>query len=262
VHWLRNPLPDQSSIVAIGQFDGVHRGHRALIRSALDRSDEERHRVGVVTFDRHPLSLLAPHREPAPLTLLEDKIRHLLGCGLDFVAELTLSDALLAHEPDRFVDEVLLGGLASSTVVVGPNFRFGRGATGDTDHLVELGKTRGLDVRVPRLTRSDGDVVSSTRVRAAVAAGRLVEATGLLARPHAVRGVVTRRSGRQLVVSVAGRAALPSAGTFAGRLTSGSTSHRWTSVRLTVVGRQLLMVLAATGGVPAPGEKVLVDLTG
>jgi riboflavin kinase/FMN adenylyltransferase len=262
LHHLGEPEPQEPSVVTIGHFDGVHRGHRALIGTALDQRDSNHTRVGVVTFDRHPLSLLAPAREPKALTVLEDKVSHLLGCGVDFIAVLTLSKALLRRQPEQFVDEFLLGGLGARTVVVGPNFRFGHKAAGDTVRLGELGNDRGFEVRLPELTRRDDEVVSSTRIRAAIASGRVVDAAGLLGRPHAVRGVVAGSSGRRVVVSVPGNVALPTTGTLTGFLTSGLRADvQFGEVSLKVAGQQLLAVLESTEGGPADGEEVLVHLT-
>ena len=186
-----------SSVLTIGQFDGIHRGHQKLIGEVLRVAGAASIAAGAVTFDRHPLAVLAPQHEPAALSSLEDKVGRLLACGLDFVAVLHVEPDLLATGPAEFVDDVLVAVFGVSTIVVGPNFRFGRGASGDTSTLANLGWIRGFDVRCPEFARHGHKPVSSTRIRAAIAAGDTGAATKMLGyRPASQSGTEFKEAGR------------------------------------------------------------------
>jgi riboflavin kinase/FMN adenylyltransferase len=254
-------LPAGPAIVSIGQFDGVHCGHQALIDQARRLGGLTRTPVGVVTFDRPPLSLLAPAREPKMLTRLDDKVRHLLGRGIDFVAVLTLSENLLRHRPEEFVDE-FLGALSARAVVVGPNFRFGRRAAGDPALLATFGKSRGFDVHTPDLTECDDEVVSSTRVRTALADGQVERAAALLGRPHAVRGYVASASGSRLMLSVPANVALPITGNYRGGVIPGVEADRrcGEATGITVKSSSLVVTSAGTDFLGySRGDEVLVS---
>jgi riboflavin kinase/FMN adenylyltransferase len=260
VYWRPGrPGPEGPGVLAIGQFDGVHRGHQALLGRARREAGRSRAAVGAITFDRHPMSLLAPDRQPQTIMRLDDKVQQLLRCGLDFVAVLTLSTELLRSSPHEFVDDFLVSALRAQTVVVGPNFRFGRGASGDPHLLASLGKAAGFEVVSPELTRSCDDVVSSTRVRAAMAAGDVEAATRLLGRPHAVRGRVRTAAGRCLRLSVSGEFAAPRSGTYTGTLsTRADDGARLTHpATITARGAQVDAISAgASGRRAAPGDEV------
>lgn len=174
--------PFAPAALAIGHFDGVHHGHRALLGEVVRIARGSEQAAGAVTFDRHPRAVLAPEREPASLSPLHEKVERLLECALDFVVVLHTDRLLLSMEAADFVDDLLVPVLDVSTVVVGPNFRFGRGATGDAGTLAELGRTRGFAVRCPRLELDGGTPVSSTRIRAALAAGDQAAAARMLGR--------------------------------------------------------------------------------
>jgi riboflavin kinase/FMN adenylyltransferase len=210
-----------TSQVTIGQFDGVHRGHRSLIAQSQVGRDCTGATVGALTFDRHPKSLLAPAGAPRTLTRLDDKVRLLLSCGLDFVAVLTVSHELLGQTPARFVDSVLVSALAVRRVVVGANFRFGRGASGDPVRLAELGEAGGFDVVTAALRSRAGDVVSSSRIRSDILHGDVAGASALLGRPHAVRALVEGVDDRGLSLVTEAGAAVPGDGAFRAALGAG-----------------------------------------
>ncbi len=182
-------------VVAIGQFDGVHLGHRLLLDEARRRATAIGAPAGAVTFDRHPLQVLAPGAAPVELTSLDERIALLLDAGLDLVVVLEVGHALLATEPREFVDDVLSGTLDVAAVVVGTNFRFGRGATGDPSTLRALGPGRGFDVVCPELALHGEDAISSTRIRAAIGAGRLDGAAAMLGPSFATTMTATGRRG-------------------------------------------------------------------
>ncbi|MGD9986325.1 adenylyltransferase/cytidyltransferase family protein [Pseudonocardia sp.] len=181
----------RGGIVAIGQFDGVHRGHRELVSRARRRADELSVAAGVVTFSRHPASLLRPLEEPPSLCTLQDKVEMLVDCGADFVIALPVSAQLLQTPPADFVTTTLLRDLQARSIVVGANFRFGHKAAGDAGLLREIGRAHGTDVVIVDLLDVDEGPVSSTRIRGLIAAGHVHAAARLLGREHCLDSVVT-----------------------------------------------------------------------
>jgi riboflavin kinase/FMN adenylyltransferase len=191
--------------LTIGNFDGVHRGHQAML--ALLRS-EARHRgvpSCVMTFEPHPRDFFAglqsnPALAPARIANLRDKLEELRACGIDQCVVLPFNQAVASQQPQAFVDEVLLKGLGVRYLLVGDDFRFGARRAGDYEMLVQAGREQGFDVARMNSYELDGLRVSSSEVRAALARGDL-EATGhLLGRPYAISGHVVhgRRLGREL----------------------------------------------------------------
>lgn len=192
------------SVVAIGKFDGVHSGHRAVIDrarvDALRLADDAR--VVAVTFDRNPLALLRPEICPQSLVGVEQKLRLLADAGADATLMLTFDRALADLGAREFVEHVLVGALGVRIVMVGADFRFGRGGAGNPDLLRELGPEFGFEVHVVDDVRAidAGRRVSSTWVRELLDAGDVAGAARLLGRPHAVRGEVVHglKRGREL----------------------------------------------------------------
>jgi riboflavin kinase/FMN adenylyltransferase len=221
------------SVVTVGNFDGVHRGHRAVLSRAREAADRGGLRVVAVTFDPHPMAVLRPDHAPAMLTGIEERAELLAGAGVDDVLALPFSREIAAWSPVEFVDRVLVGALHAEAVVVGANFRFGAKAAGDVALLREAGQERGFTVEGVPL---DGgpQVWSSTYVRTCLAEGDVAGAAEALGRPFAVRGVVLEgeRRGRELgyptanVPLAAGRAA-PVDGVYAGWLRRRDTGEQW-----------------------------------
>ena len=215
------------TVVTVGMFDGVHLGHRAL----LDRVAAEAAARGVpaaaVTFDRHPLAVLRPGSEPPLLTTLDRKVELLGEAGVEVVLVMAFTPELSQVGAEAFATDVLFDGLGARAVVVGENFRFGHKAAGDPDLLADLGRPRGIEVVAVGLHANGGQVVSSTRVRAELAAGDVAAAAASLGRPHAVEGVVVagnRRGGPVLGMPTANLdlpagIAIPADGVYAGHLT-------------------------------------------
>lgn len=198
--------------VVIGNFDGVHRGHRALLRTARGALDEAGGgELSVLTFWPHPARFLAPERAP-PLLCTRDERRALLAAaGVDLLVEETFDAAFAAMSPAAFVDEVLCGALGASVVCVGYDFTFGRGRAGTTASLQDLLARRGARLAVvpavsvalqpePAGVEDEGGaeevVCSSTRVRAELAAGRVTRAAQLLGRPPTLSGTIVPGAGR------------------------------------------------------------------
>ena len=188
------------SVVAIGKFDGVHSGHRAVIDRARVAAAEASARVVAVTFDRNPLSLLRPELCLEPVSSIDQKLAQLADAGVDATLVLRFDEALAGLEPRAFVEHVLVGALGVVTVMVGDDFRFGRGGAGDPDMLVALGGEFGFAVDVVGDVQGGGRRVSSSWVRDLLSAGAVEDAARLLGRPHAVQGEVVHglKRGREL----------------------------------------------------------------
>jgi riboflavin kinase/FMN adenylyltransferase len=185
------PLPRDGidSVVTIGKFDGVHIGHHEVVSQLRARSKGRR--VVVVTFDRHPLELLDPARAPQPILSIPQKVEALLDAGADRVVVLPFTAEFAAMSPDEFIDEVLLGGVSASLVLVGSDFRFGVKGSGNIETLIARGATAGFEVITLAHVCVDGETkVSSSTIRDALRAGDVEVATKLLGRPHRVRGLV------------------------------------------------------------------------
>lgn len=217
------------AVVAIGKFDGVHAGHRALIerlRGVADAASPGTRSV-VVTFDRHPMSLLAPEKCPAVLTDLPQKLQLLADTGVDATLVLRFDAARAAQEPREFVESVLVEFLHAKVVLVGRDFRYGRGGAGNVALLRTIGAERGFAVEVIDDVRNIGEVrrVSSTWVREALGEGDVETAATLLGRPASLRGEVVHglKRGRELGFPTANLApgavgVIPADGIYAGWL--------------------------------------------
>lgn len=184
------------SIVTIGVFDGVHRGHQAIIGRAVRQAEERGVRSAVITFDRHPLEVVRPGTQPRYLMSLDRRVETLLDQGVDLVLVLEFSRALSELPPDAFVATLLAGPLQAAKVIVGTNFRFGNRAAGDVVTLDELGAVHGFATEAVTLLSVRGLAISSTQVREHLAAGDVVWAREALGRPHVVEGEVVRGDGR------------------------------------------------------------------
>ena len=214
------------SVVAIGKFDGVHAGHRAVLeRAKVDAAADAK--VVAVTFDRNPLSLLRPELCPEDLIGVTQKLQLLAGTGIDATLMLRFDEALASLTPREFVERILVDALGARTVLVGTDFRFGRGGAGNPDVLQELAAELGFRVDVIGDVRSlDSDRrVSSTWVRDLLAQGDVETAARLLGRPHAVWGEVVHgaKRGRELGFPTANLSSdlegfIPADGVYAGWL--------------------------------------------
>ena len=191
------------SAVTIGAYDGVHLGHQAVLRELRRRADGQGLSTAVVTFDRHPATVVRPDSAPKLLTDLEQKLEVLAATGdVDTVVVITFDVARSQEEPEEFVEEVLVDRLRARMVVVGADFHFGRRRRGNVELLRRLGSALGFEVVGLVLVEVPGvaGVVSSTAIRRAVAAGDVASASRLLGRPFELRGVVAEgdRRGREL----------------------------------------------------------------
>ena len=208
---------DAPAVVTIGTFDGVHRGHRALV----DRARAVGGPVVAVTFDPHPVEVLVPDKAPRRLTTVERRVALLLEAGADEVRALAFDREMAGWSPQEFIDRVVVSQLRASDVVVGSNFTFGSRAAGTCDVLRAAGPAGGFRLHEVELLGGDTPW-SSTRVRELVAAGDLRAAADILGRPHEVAGTVVQgqQRGRELGyptanVPVDDRYAVPPDGVYA-----------------------------------------------
>lgn len=187
------PLPEalRGGVAAIGNFDGFHIGHQAVVGRALARARAEGLPALVLTFDPHPARLFRPSAPPFMLTTTEQKLDLLAAFGIDAAVVLRFDADFAARTADDFLADVLAGRLGLTGTVTGEDFTFGRGASGDIAKLLELGGAYGLISETVAPVRDEGSVIiSSTRVRAALQAGHCREAAALMGRPFAIRGTV------------------------------------------------------------------------
>ena len=214
------------SVVLIGVFDGVHKGHQLLLNRAKEIADGRN--IVALTFDPHPMQVLAPDRAPTLLTTLADRVELLKIHNADQVAVLKFNEKFAAMAPEDFVKDVLVGQLTASTIIVGKNFTYGHKAAGNVDSLIKDGLRFNFTVDVQDLESGEGEVISSSRIRNLITAGKVEEARTLLSRPHRLDGIVVHgeKRGREIgyptanLGDIAGQT-IPSDGVYAGWLTVG-----------------------------------------
>jgi len=190
------PPERRPSAVALGVFDGVHLGHRAILGAAVAHARATGSPALACTFEPHPLEVLQPDRAPLPITTLDERLALIGACGVDGAVVLDFTRELAAVEPEAFVKDVLVDRLAAQQVIVGFNHRFGRGARGDADMLRDLGRGLGFSVDVIEPLMVDGAPVSSTAIRGALGRGDLDAAARMLGRPYTLPGKVVAGAGR------------------------------------------------------------------
>jgi riboflavin kinase/FMN adenylyltransferase len=224
------------SVVTIGVFDGVHRGHQRIVGAAADLARERGLKSVVITFDPHPDEVVRPGTHPPLLATTRRRIELLEGLGTDAVVVVPFTHRLSQMPPDEFVQSVLVDRLHAAHVIVGEDFRFGHKAKGDVPLLKELGEKYDFTAEGVPLV-ANGDTISSTFIRARLDAGDVAGAAAALGRPHRVEGVVVRghRRGRALGFPTANlettpHAAIPADGVYAGWLVCDSARYpacRW-----------------------------------
>lgn len=221
-----SPWPGQRSVVSIGAYDGVHIGHQAVIASVLAQADRQSAHSAVVTFDRHPASIVRPESAPLLLTDFDQKLELLADTGIEATAVVQFDVAQAAEDPADFVKRVLVGCLGVSQIIVGEDFHFGRNRGGNVALLRQLGNEFDFEVSpIQLLPRVDGvdEPISSTAIRRALAGGQVELAATLLGRPFEARGIVVvgDQRGRTLGfptanVGVANTICLPADGVYSG----------------------------------------------
>jgi riboflavin kinase/FMN adenylyltransferase len=187
--------PERESVLTIGVFDGVHRGHQHLISHLVAEASRTGRLAGVVIFRNHPASVLLPDFKPRFLTTLEDRVRLIQGIGTDFTVPITFDRELSMLRAARFAG-LLQGHLRMGELVVGPDFAMGQGREGDVGTLTTLGPELGFSVQVvDALAEEDGQALSSTSIREAIALGDVTRVADLLGRNFLLSGTVVRGKG-------------------------------------------------------------------
>jgi riboflavin kinase/FMN adenylyltransferase len=191
---------DRGASVAIGNFDGVHLGHQAVIALAGEAARQSGAPLGVLTFEPHPREYFAPAAPPFRLMNAEAKAHRLEKLGVDILYELNFNKALSSLSPEEFAGQVIHRGLGLAHVVVGEDFCFGKGRAGGASDLARFGAELGFGVTVTPLLATGGIEVSSTRIREALSEGRPGDAARMLGHLHRIEGAVIRgdQRGREL----------------------------------------------------------------
>jgi len=193
---LRYGSSGRGAVLSVGNFDGLHLGHQKILRQIIEFARPEQGIAGVITFDPHPLKVLRPEQAPPMVETLSQRLERFSVLCLEAVLVLRFDRALAALSPEEFVRGVLVQELKTRAVLVGQNFRFGHRQEGNVDTLTELGRGLGFSVHIVEPVAIDGEYVSSTGVRNAVAEGRVAHTTRLLGRPFALTGEIVTGAGR------------------------------------------------------------------
>jgi riboflavin kinase / FMN adenylyltransferase len=184
------------AVLSVGNFDGLHLGHQKILRQVIENAQAQRAIAGVITFDPHPLKVLRPGQAPPMVETIGQRLERFAATGLDAALVLRFDRALAALSPEEFVRGVLVEELKTAVVLVGQNFRFGHKQAGNVETLTDLGRRFGFAVHIVDPVVIDGEFVSSTGVRNAVAEGRVAHAARLLGRPFALTGDIVCGAGR------------------------------------------------------------------
>lgn len=184
------PAKFPPSVVTLGNFDGVHLGHRALFRRLVDSARNDHLQSVVCTFYPHPLKILAPDKAPLLLNTREERRRLIAASHVDWLVEIPFDRSFAEQSPEEFVETILLGRLAAQKLVVGYDYAFGKGRRGTPEFLREFCKGKGVHVDILQPVSADGDPYSSTRIRELVAAGQVAQVMPLLGRHYNLFGEV------------------------------------------------------------------------
>ena len=236
---------DLGTVLTIGAYDGVHRGHRSVIYEVCRLAKERDLRSAVVTFDRHPASVVRPESAPLLLTELDQKIEQLSTTGLDLTLVVPFDESRAAESAEDFIENVLVQCLKVKHVVVGEDFHFGHHRLGNVDLLRTVGEEKGFTVTGMGLVGLEGkpardhEQVSSTFIRQALGEGNLGRANNMLGRDYEVLGVVTAGDGRgkelgfpTANVRINSSVLLPADGVYAGRIELADGSIHGTAISL------------------------------
>lgn len=236
VHGIDNfSAPSHGSVLTVGNFDGVHRAHRALIAHARTLADAKTP-VIVLTFEPHPLAIVGPKKSPPRLTLPEDKLRLLDSAGADIVVVARSEPSLLAIEAEAFVRDVLVRRFRPLHLVEGPSFGFGRNRKGDPALLARLAPTMGFTLHIVepvtvKLADGSSAMVSSSMVRKLLAERNVTAAAECLARPYELVGPVVHGDGRGRTIGFPtanldpADQLIPGDGVYAGRTSVNGVAH-------------------------------------
>ena len=230
------------SVITIGNFDGVHAGHRQLLRRVVELAREHNLKPAVLTFDPHPTRVVAPERAPRLLTTVEERIELIREQGIEEVMVLPFTEEVARLAPEAFVERIVVGRLHARIVMVGDNFRFGHKQAGNIGTLSELGIRFGFQTHIVDAVRRRGRIVSSSEIRRLIEEGNVALAGRLLERPYALSGNVVSGHGigsKQTVPTLnlsTPAEVIPANGVYITRTRDPETGDRWDS--LTNVGNR------------------------
>jgi riboflavin kinase/FMN adenylyltransferase len=193
--WASSIGRDSRTVMTIGNFDGVHCGHRKILERVVERARRDHCISAALTFSPHPLRVLRPEAAPPLIETLAQRLTRMKALGLDAVFVMTFEPALAAMPPEKFVESILVNALRTKVVLVGENFRFGHRQAGDVHTLKELGREFDFEVGCTPPVIVRGAIVSSSAIRAAVSAGNMSRAARLLGRPFSLAGEVRTGTG-------------------------------------------------------------------
>jgi riboflavin kinase / FMN adenylyltransferase len=217
------PAEARGGAVAIGNFDGVHLGHVAIVRRLIERAEAVGGPAIVFTFDPHPVRLLRPEQCPPPLTWTERKAELLKAQGVDWIVAYPTDEALLQLSAESFFNRIVRDTLSARALVEGPNFYFGHNREGTIERLGELTTAAGISLDIVPPVEIGGAIVSSSRVRDLIRGGDMQQADRLLSSPYRIRGMITHGAGRGAKIGFptanlgAIDTLLPAVGVYAGR---------------------------------------------
>jgi riboflavin kinase/FMN adenylyltransferase len=237
INGLDNVGPDLAGcVLSIGNFDGVHLGHQRILCRASEAASGRSRPSVAITFDVHPLAVVAPDRTPPMLTPLDEKLHEMAKCGPDVAIVARADRELLGRTAEDFVEHIIVRRFRASSVIEGPSFRYGRGRQGDVDTLRDSGTKFGFDVEIVdpmhvEIARGRREMISSSLIRGAIADGNVALAARALGRPYALMGPIIqgRGLGRRLGFPTANVAVtnqlLPAEGVYAGHATVRDARH-------------------------------------
>jgi riboflavin kinase/FMN adenylyltransferase len=202
VYGHRNAPAWDGAAIAIGNFDGVHVGHRALIARARELAAAHGARTVALTFDPHPSALLAPAQAPRMLTSVKRRLELLAEAGVDAVVVEPFTRELAAVAAEAFIDDIVVDALQARAIIVGYNFRYGQARAGTIDSLRAHGDANGLDVAIVPPVTVDGEIAASTKVRGHLAAGNLAAAERMLGRCWDIDGKVVHGAERGRAIGI------------------------------------------------------------
>jgi riboflavin kinase/FMN adenylyltransferase len=226
------PAALHGGVVTIGNFDGVHHGHACLLRQARELADSIGGPTIACLFDPHPIAILRPEAVPKQLTRIPERARRMQPLGIDYLAVCQTSRDLLSLSPEAFFGALVRDRLRCRGMVEGENFRFGQNRAGDVTLLRMLCERYGIEFELSAIQATDGEPVSSTRIRDLLADGDVAAARRLMAAPHRVSGTVSRGDGRGRTIGfptanlVDADVVVPAAGVYAGIAWLDDTPHQ------------------------------------
>lgn len=231
------PAALRGGVLSIGNFDGVHRGHAAIIQQLKQFAGQFDSPIIIFTFDPHPVRLLRPEQTPPPLTWINRKADLLADVGVDVVVAYPTNRALLNLSYREFFEQIIVDAMGVKAMVEGPNFFFGKNREGDTERLGQLCQEFDIELKIVTPELDTGNYISSSRIRQCIDQGDVDAARLMLTHPYRIRGMVTHGAGRGATIGFptanldAIDTLVPSLGVYAGRTYIGGRAH-WSAIHI------------------------------